>query len=234
MNNTFARTLARALPSVGRQCQPRASILRQTIPQTRVFSSTPRTFESPSKDIPIEQEREIIGVQQNEPAENNSPVSAITKMMRGNRGSVSADYSKMAESLEAEMLRRPYADNSPPHHIHVLSHRHNTIITVTRPNGSPLMSMGTGTLGFRKSRRGGYDPAFQLTTHVFAQIQERGLLIDIKSVEIILRGFHLGRQAFIKALLGNEGKNIRGLVCGVADTTRIKFGGARSPKVRRL
>ncbi|OJJ63383.1 hypothetical protein ASPSYDRAFT_224852 [Aspergillus sydowii CBS 593.65] len=229
MNNTFAHALARALPSAGRQCQPRASLFRQA----RVFSTTPRVFESPD-ETPSALGREFQAARLEEAAQDNSPVSALTKMMRGSRAPVSADYSKMAQSLEAEMLKRPYSDHAPPHHLHVLSHRRNTILTLTRPNGSPLMSMGTGALGFRKARRGGYDPGLQLSAHVFAQIQERGLLLEIKSLEIIFRGFHLGRQAFVKALLGNEGRNIRGLVCRVSDSTRIKFGGARSPRVRRL
>ncbi|KAL4913589.1 hypothetical protein BDW62DRAFT_192301 [Aspergillus aurantiobrunneus] len=229
MNNSFAHALSRALPSVGRQCQPRASLFRQT----RAFSSTPRTLESPLKETSRGQVTEALGARQDEPAADKS-ASPMTQMIRENKSSVSSDYSRMAENLEAEMLKRPYSDHSPPHHIHVLSHRHNTILTLTRPNGSPLISRGAGTLGFRKSRRGGYDPAFQLSTHFFAQIQEKGLLMDIRSIEVVFRGFHLGRQAFIKALLGNEGRNIRGLVCAVSDTTRIKFGGARSQRVRRL
>ncbi|KAL4809676.1 hypothetical protein BDV18DRAFT_132566 [Aspergillus unguis] len=226
-NNTFARALARALPSFGRQCQPRASFFGQTRP----FSSTPKTFQSPPKDRLTGLEEEILGTKSDALAEDASPVSAITK---GTRGSVSADYSRMVGQIEEEVVRNPYGGNVPAHHLHVMSHRRNTLITLTRPNGSPLMSMGTGVLGFRKARRGGYDPGFQLSAHVFSQIQERGLLLDIKAIEIVFRGFHQGRQAFVKALLGNEGKNIRGLVTKVSDSTRLKFGGTRSPRTRRL
>jgi small subunit ribosomal protein S11 len=229
--NTFTHSLRRALPSVGRQCQPKVPLSYQI----RSFSSTRRTFNSPSKQILSEQERADASAQPNESVvKEDSPLKAITNSIGGNGGAVSGDFSKMASELESVILRRPYSDQTPPHHIHVYSHRHNTILTLTRPNGSPLMSFGTGVLGFTKSRRGGYDPAYQLTSHLFAQIQERGLLMDIKAIEIIFRGFHQGRTAFTKALLGNEGRNIRGLVCRVADSTRIKFGGTRSPRVRRL
>lgn len=97
-----------------------------------------------------------------------------------------------------------------------------------------MLSMGCGRLGFRKGGRSGYDPAYQLASHVFAQIQEKGWLLDIQRLELVYRGFGPGREAFTKVLLGNEGKNIRGLVCRVTDSTRIKFGGTRSRKVRRL
>lgn len=226
MNSTFARTLARALPTVGRHCQPRASSLRQM----RAFS-TPKTFQQPQQDGPVGLEQEVLGVQPDESAEGKSPASTI---LGAGRSAVSEDYTKMAEELEADILHRPSGERSPAHHLHIFSHRRNTILTLTRPNGSPLMSMGTGMLGYRKARRGGYDPGFQLTAHFLGQIQERGLLLDIKALEVVFRGFHHGRQAFVKALLGNEGKNIRGLVTQVSDATRIKFGGTRSPRVRRL
>ncbi|KAL2832079.1 hypothetical protein BDW59DRAFT_139662 [Aspergillus cavernicola] len=227
MNNSFVSALARTIPSFGRQCQPRTSLLRQT----RVFSSTAPTLAL--KDEGRDLERQVMGMKPDGPTGVNSPLSAITNMMRGGKNSVSYDYSQMAESLEAEMLKRPYAV-APPHHLHVYSHKHNTILTLTRPNGNPLISMGCGHLGFRKGGRDGYESAYQLTSHVFAQVQERGLLLDIQKLEVIFRGFGPGREAFTKVLLSNEGKNLRGLVSRVADSTRIKFGGTRSPKVRRL
>ena len=147
---------------------------------------------------------------------------------------LSSDYSRLAETLEADMMRNPYADRAPPHHLHVFSHKHNTMITLTRPNGNPLMSLGCGQIGFRKAGRSGFDPAYQLSSHVMSQIQERGYLLEIKRLEIVYRGFGKGRDAFTKVLLGNEGRNIRGLVSRVTDSTRVKFGGTRSRKVRRL
>ncbi|KAL4930155.1 mitochondrial 37S ribosomal protein uS11m [Aspergillus undulatus] len=227
MNNTFAHSLARALPSVGRSIQPRASLLH-----SRLFSSTPKTLQSRPEDS---LGSNIPGARSDGLANDLSSSSFTGELERETRGRMSNDYAAFAQQIEEDMLTaRLGANSSPPYHIHVLSHKHNTVMTLTRPNGSPLMSMGTGVLGFRKARRGGYDPAFQLSAHLFAQIQERGLLLDIKNIEIIFRGFHQGRMAFTKALLGKEGQNIRGLVSRVADSTRIKFGGTRSPRVRRL
>ncbi|KAL4942282.1 hypothetical protein BDV06DRAFT_192467 [Aspergillus oleicola] len=227
MNNRFARALTRALPTVGRQVQPRAT----PFCQTRALSSTPKTFDESRSDGDLA--TSILGTPPKESANDPLPSPLADGTGAARRGPGNGAFSRMAYALEADVLNRPY-DNAPPHHIHVLSHRHNTLLTLTRPNGSPLISFGTGVLGFRKARRGGYDPAFNLSAHLFGQIQERGLLLEIKNIEIIFRGFHQGRQAFTKALMGNEGKNIRGLVSGVSDSTRIKFGGTRSPRVRRL
>ncbi|KAF7585675.1 hypothetical protein BBP40_010334 [Aspergillus hancockii] len=233
MNTSFASSLLKALPSVGRQCQLRTPSIRLLKP----FSST-RGIASDAKDKNRQIEKQILNAQSAPAADENSALSAITRMMKGGSSrsnqDVTRDYSKMAESLEAEMIKQPYADRSPPHHLHVYATKHNTILTLTRPNGNPMLSMSCGHLGFRKGHRSGYDPAYQLTTHVFGQMQERGYLLDINRLEVVLRGFGLGREAFTKVLLGNEGRNVRGLVSRVTDSTRIKFGGTRSRKVRRL
>ena len=232
MNPFSMQVLAKVLPAVCRQCQPRNA----SVGAIRAFSSSPKDFSS-LKEKTRTIENQILD-RQPESAENSSPLSAISKMMTGNRSSsasrVSADYARLAESLEADMIKNPYADRAPPHHLHVFSHKHNTILTLTRPNGNPILSMGTGQIGFRKGGRAGFDPAYQLSSHVLSQIQERGLLMEIKRLEIVFRGFGKGRDGFTKVLLGNEGRNIRGLVSRVTDSTRVKFGGTRSRKVRRL
>ncbi|KAL2789017.1 hypothetical protein BJX66DRAFT_307630 [Aspergillus keveii] len=224
MNNTFASALARALPSVGRQCQLRASILRQT----RAFSSTPLT--RAGKNDRLDLEKEILGG--NAPKGQKAADPTLQGLLGVASQPVSRDYTLMLNDIASKI--QPYADQVPAHHLHVYAHKHNTILTLTRPDGSPLLSMSCGHLGFRKGKRAGYDPAFQLCSHVFAQIQERGLLMDIQNLEIIYRGFHQGREAFNKILLGNEGRNIRGKVSKVSDSTRLKFGGTRSPRQRRL
>lgn len=144
---------------------------------------------------------------------------------------------------DADMSLR-LSGNRIPHRIHIYSHRHNTHVTLTQPpRKSPsdpsktvdvLLSLSAGNIGFRKAARGSYDAAFQLGGFLMKQIQERGLLRDIDSLEVVLRGFGPGREAVSKALLGQEGKLIRGKITSVKDATRLKFGGTRSPKPRRL
>ncbi|KAL9580291.1 MAG: hypothetical protein Q9203_006362 [Teloschistes exilis] len=121
-----------------------------------------------------------------------------------------------------------------PHHLHVFSTKHNTHITLTSPSRQPLISVSSGTIGFRKAMRGSYDAAYQLGSYVMGRIQQQGLLTQIHQLEIVLRDFGPGREAVTKILLGTEGKNIRGLVVRVCDATRLKFGGTRGKKPRRL
>lgn len=231
MNSQFTTALARALPSVGRKCQFRPSPLRLVRP----FSSTPRTYENEKQRLRAT-ERQLFDAQNEQSTEGLSPISTLTQMMQGKDKppAVTEDFEHMRENLESALIKHPYGDKQPPHHLHVYAHKHNTILTLTRPNGNPILVRSCGHLGFRKSQRSGYDPAYQLSTHTFSQLQEKGLLLDIQRLEIVFRDFGPGREAFTKVLLGNEGRNIRGLVSRVTDATRIKFGGTRSRKVRRL
>ncbi|KAL8871549.1 MAG: hypothetical protein Q9174_002641 [Haloplaca sp. 1 TL-2023] len=128
------------------------------------------------------------------------------------------------------------ADVPPPevHYLHVYSTKHNTHITLTKPDRGAIISVSSGTIGFRKAARGTYDAAYQLGAYVMGRIQQQGLLSQIKNLEVVLRDFGPGREAVTKILLGSEGRNIRGRVIRVCDATRLKFGGTRSKKPRRL
>ncbi|KAF2240473.1 translational machinery component [Trematosphaeria pertusa] len=126
------------------------------------------------------------------------------------------------------------------HHLHVYSHKHNTHITLTKPNRDSLISVSCGNIGFRKAGRGTYDAAYQLAAFVMSRIKDKGLLQGtdklepIKELELVYRGFGQGREAVTKAILGSEGKDIRPLIKKLSDSTRLKFGGTRSKKPRRL
>ncbi|KAL9007401.1 MAG: hypothetical protein Q9173_007320 [Seirophora scorigena] len=121
-----------------------------------------------------------------------------------------------------------------PHHLHIYSTRHNTHITLTKPDRNAIISVSAGSIGFRKAARGTYDAAYQLGAYVMGRIQQLGLLTQIQQLEVVLRDFGPGREAVTKILLGSEGRNLRGRVVRVCDATRLKFGGTRSKNARRL
>ncbi|KAK4136789.1 translational machinery component [Trichocladium antarcticum] len=121
-----------------------------------------------------------------------------------------------------------------PYHFHIFSHKHNTHITLTKPNRDALLSLSCGNIGFKKSGRKHYDSAYQLGAYVIDKMHQQGLVSKIQSMEVVLRGFGPGREAVVKVLMGNEGKILRGKITRVSDSTRLKFGGTRSPRKRRL
>ncbi|KAF4534353.1 putative 37s ribosomal protein s11 protein [Lasiodiplodia theobromae] len=123
---------------------------------------------------------------------------------------------------EATLMEEP-----EPHHLHIVSSKHNTHLTLTRPDRNPIISIAAGNIGFRKAGRGSYDAAYQLAAFLLSNIQDRGLLMEIKRLELVFRGFGEGREAVRKAIMGSEGMNIRNRIVRVTDATRLKFGGTR-------
>lgn len=93
------------------------------------------------------------------------------------------------------------------------------------------MHLSAGNVGFRKAARGEYEAAFQTTAKMFKLMEENKYFQDL---ELNFRNFGKGREAFVAALQGKEGTKIRRLVTKVTDSTKLKFGGVRSPAERRL
>lgn len=229
-------TLDQTLPGIVRSS-------RQTLfkPQSSLNFSTSSSLFAPGRDFVARRQREIdvlktAAAPGKDSGKDSGGVAGILNLLNARTDAAGKTNATFIDGLRARQENSipAYGNRTPPYNLHVYAHKHNTIITLTRPNGNPIMSLGCGNIGFRKSHRSGYDPAYQLSSHVFAQIQERGLLHEINNIALVLRGFGMGRDAFIKVLLGNEGRNIRPLVSRVTDATRIKFGGTRSRHVRRL
>lgn len=137
-------------------------------------------------------------------------------------------------TLEGTLIESMEEMNEDPHRFSIYATRHNTHINVGSPTGETLISLSCGNIGFKKSARKHYDSAFQLAGYVMTQMQMKGISANIRKMEVTLRGFGAGREAVTKALLGSEGRLLRGKIVKVADATRLKFGGTRSKKPRRL
>ncbi|KAJ1722753.1 hypothetical protein LPJ53_002851 [Coemansia erecta] len=112
--------------------------------------------------------------------------------------------------------------------LHVHASSNNTILSLTDANGKVLINASGGTVGFRKAQRAGFEAAYQATASIATKIKERG--IEVRKLEIRLKGFGAGRDAAFKAVhsLTNWA------VCRVVDTTPIPFNGCRPKKARRL
>lgn len=166
-------------------------------------------------------------------------------------------------STDPSLLRSSLPHPSEPYHINILAHKHNTHITFTAPSRDPILSISTGQLGFKKAQRKTFDASYQLAAYTMRKISTAqwriggknakasaagagagtGALKTIRDIgtkdtgvgiELIMRGYGPGREAFTKALLGNEGGMLKPMIVRVTDATRLKFGGTRSPQVRRL
>ncbi len=175
--------------------------------------------------------REIQQQRQREEAQAKRSRFSVSSMRPMNKGLTEA-----RSTAEATMANRPSTDEAfgELHHLHVHATKHNTHITLTRPNREPMLSLSAGNINFKKAHRGSFDAAYQLATYSITQMVEKGFMQGIEKIEVIMRGYGPGREAFQKVLLGTEGRLIKPKVHRVTDSTRLKFGGTRSPGVRRL
>ncbi|KAI0970075.1 hypothetical protein F4678DRAFT_437495 [Xylaria arbuscula] len=165
---------------------------------------------------------------------NQNGMSDIERVLATN--TLSRAMNQPGDSIlgESNGERENWGPAHEPFHFHIYAHKHNTHITVTKPNRNAILSMSAGNIGFKKSKRGSYDAAYQLCAYVLDKLNQGGWHRKITALEVVLRGFGQGREAVTKVLLGSEGRLLRPHIKKVSDATRLKFGGTRSPRPRRL
>uniref|UniRef100_A0A093V0P3 Putative 37S ribosomal protein S18, mitochondrial n=1 Tax=Talaromyces marneffei PM1 TaxID=1077442 RepID=A0A093V0P3_TALMA len=172
-------TVEQTMPWIGRGSRQPLSQIEARSP----FSTVSPSYAPPdsARDSAVRRQRETDVLRSSQSANtessssNSSGVADILRMMQKDRqvaGQKSATYADGLRKRQEETYQA-YGNRAPPYNLHVYAHKHNTIITLTRPNGNPLMSLGCGNIGFRKSHRSGYDPAYQLSSHVFAKSKKR-------------------------------------------------------------
>lgn len=135
----------------------------------------------------------------------------------------------------------PGKSTTPSQHtLHARCSRNNVILTLMSPKQECILRATGGSVGFKKGQRGGYEAGFRAASHMFQEIARRSTLVDpakrlmLAELEIVFRGFGMARDALIKALTGVEGRPVRGFVRRLTDATRLKYGGTRSRKARRI
>jgi small subunit ribosomal protein S11 len=183
----------------------------------RPFSQTARALARPQKD--------------------EKPIEDLMSNVGANFMSAGDKYTGLVPEQNMGDYKNSFArewEEDTKHKLNIYATKHNTHITLADPKRDALISVSCGNIGFRKAGRGSYDAGYQLAAFVMSRIKDKGLLPQIKELELIYRGFGAGREAVTKAILGAEGKQIRPLIVKLSDSTRLKFGGVRSKKPRRL
>lgn len=138
--------------------------------------------------------------------------------------------SKSSSNYEIAQLLSDFLVPSEENYIlHIHASYNNSIVTLTNSRGNILITKSGGSVGFKKSQRGGYEAAHQAAIGVIQKIKEKNL--NVKNVEICINGFGPGRDAAFKALANVENQwNVR----RITDTTPLPFNGCRPRKSRRL
>ena len=124
----------------------------------------------------------------------------------------------------------------PKYHFHGIFSRNNTKVYLCGPDGS-LLPQGWwsgGSCGFKGANRKSHEAGYQCAVHAFRRLEE--VVKDKGRISLALHfaGFGKGRFAVEGVFLTSEGDRIRPLVAEVEDRTKIKIGGTRSKKKRRV
>lgn len=118
--------------------------------------------------------------------------------------------------------------------LHCHSTRNNTITTLTKETGEPMIWFSGGSCGFKKGNRSTYEAGYQCAVRMFKWIEEYQRTVPSLEIDLFFKGFGQGREALKGALLAAEGERVRQLVVSITDRTPIKIGGTRAKKTRRL
>lgn len=114
-----------------------------------------------------------------------------------------------------------------------LSYNEKVLYYLQLPHQTKL-HVSAGQLGFRKAQRSEYEAGYQVSSKIFKLIEDRGIIAPNEKLELIFNNFGKGRDAFIEALQGKEGQYVRPLVTRMLDNTKLRFGGCRPKRQRRL
>ncbi|XAO24496.1 hypothetical protein I312_103297 [Cryptococcus bacillisporus CA1280] len=133
------------------------------------------------------------------------------------------------------------SDLTPTHTLHIRSTRNNVLLTLTDGLG-PLFGTVTGGTDrtFKNAQRSTYEAAAQAAIKMFERVADwsRETKINKKhepKLRISYNGlFGSAREAVTTTLAGPQGSDIRRLIVRVEDRTKVKIGGVRARKPRRL
>lgn len=124
----------------------------------------------------------------------------------------------------------------PKYHVHGIFSRNNTKVYLCGPDGKLLPEgwWSGGSCGFKGANRKSHEAGYQCAVRAVQRLEQ--VVKDQGRVAIALHfcGFGKGRYAVEGVFLTSEGDRIRPLVVEVEDRTRIKIGGTRSKKKRRV
>ncbi|KAI9268789.1 hypothetical protein BY458DRAFT_511065 [Sporodiniella umbellata] len=205
-----------SLPRVCKQLnQP---CLQQLNPKRWIFNAPPQLNEEGSLEL-----QGIIGAISDKKPESQDGLSSMLQD--------SIDQSKAkSESafLNIGNLTSSLQFGVPPHQLHITASPNNTIVTLARPNGSPLITTSGGSAGFKKAARSGYEAAHQASLQLLEKMNTKNL--QVPNIHIVLKGFGPGRDAAFKALIAGATWNVK----RITDATPVPFGGCRPKKARRL
>ena len=109
--------------------------------------------------------------------------------------------------------------------IYISSSYNNTILTLTNSKGQVLAWKSAGAVGFKGAKKATSFAASRVAEAIANTCKK----IGVDKIEVLVRGIGAGREAAVRALVG-QGLN----VISIKDVTPIPHNGCRPRKVRRV
>jgi small subunit ribosomal protein S11 len=113
---------------------------------------------------------------------------------------------------------------------HILATKNNTIVVATDPNGNSLVGQVSSGKFYRGAKKSTPFAAKDITTKLLEQI----FSLNIKTIDVIVKGIGSGRDASIEAIKNFCLNNSSFIVNSIADATPFPHNGCRAPKRRRV
>ncbi|KAK4686495.1 hypothetical protein P7C73_g3636, partial [Tremellales sp. Uapishka_1] len=188
---------------------------------------SPEAPMKPSTAAPITPQFTLPGSAPSSSTSTPTPPSAPSSKKGGKAG--------QPPRFHAEPPRLTERALSPTHTLTVTSTRNNTLLTFSDGMGPlfPTITCGTDKK-FKNAGKDSFEAAHQATLKMFGKIVEYTGLLPYVQLRVAFNGFGKGREAVSSALAGAEGDGVRKWVVRVEDRSRIKIGGTRARKPRRL
>ena len=110
-------------------------------------------------------------------------------------------------------------------HAYIQATYNNVIVTLTDPIGQVLTWSSSGSIGFKGAKKATPYAA----TLVVKDVVEKSKRMNLRSVDVFVKGIGSGRDSAIRSLSAN-GLEVK----SITDVTPVPHNGCRPPKVRRV
>ena len=136
---------------------------------------------------------------------------------------VTSDISEAKKT--GKKSKKKVKKNVPFGQAYIQATYNNVIVTLTDPAGQVLTWSSSGSIGFKGAKKATPYAA----TLVVKDVVEKSRRINLRSVDVFVKGIGSGRDSAIRSLSAN-GLEVK----SITDITPIPHNGCRPPKVRRV
>ena len=136
---------------------------------------------------------------------------------------VTSDISEAKKT--GKKSKKKIKKNVPFGQAYIQATYNNVIVTLTDPIGQVLTWSSSGSIGFKGAKKATPYAA----TLVVKDVVEKSKKINLRSVDIFVKGIGSGRDSAIRSLSAN-GLEVK----SITDVTSVPHNGCRPPKVRRI